>query len=76
MIGEGTLQFWSHDGCITTLQDVRHVFESRYNIISLIALHGEGFNFNSEGDLMKVFKETRVIFQAECVYVTEFGSYS
>jgi len=30
VIGEGTIQFWSHDGCITTLQGVRHVPESRY----------------------------------------------
>jgi len=58
MIGEETIQFHSHDGCITALQDVRHVFESRYNLISLLALHGEGFNFNSEGYLMKVFKES------------------
>jgi len=35
VIGEGTIQFQSHDGCITTLQGVRHVPESRYNLISL-----------------------------------------
>ena len=27
--GEGTIQFCSHDGCITTLQGIRHVPESR-----------------------------------------------
>jgi len=62
---KGTIQF--HDGCITTLQDVRHVPESRYNLISLEALHEEGFNFSSEYDLMKVFKNAQVKFQAEHV---------
>ena len=32
VIGEGTIQFQSHDGCITTLQGVRYVPESRYNL--------------------------------------------
>jgi len=67
VIGEETIQFHSHDGCITTLQGVRHVPESRYNLISLIALHGKGFNFSTEGDLMEVFKDTRVKFQAKRV---------
>jgi len=67
VIGEETIQFRSHNGCITTLQDVRHVLKSRYNLISLGALHKEGFCFSSKGDLMKVFKKTHVIFQAERV---------
>ena len=65
MIGEGTFQFQSHDGCITILQGVRHVSESRYNLISLGALQKEGFSFNYEGDLMEVSKETHVKFQVE-----------
>ena len=67
MIGEGTIQFRSHDGCITTLQGLRHFPESRYNLISLRALNEERFNFSSEGDFMKVFKEAHVNFQAERV---------
>jgi len=67
VIGEGTIQFRPHDGCITTLQDVRHVPESRYNLISLGTLHGEGFSFSSKGNLMKVFKEAQMKFQAERV---------
>jgi len=67
VIGEETIQFWSHDGCITTLQGVHHVPESRFNLISLGALHREGFYFSSKGNLMKIFKETHVIFQAERV---------
>jgi len=67
VIGEGTLQFRSHDGCITTLLGVRHVPEVRYNLISLGALQREGFSFNSEGDLMKVSKEAHVKFQVERV---------
>ena len=39
VIGEGTIQFRSHDGCITILQGVRHIPESRYNLISLGILH-------------------------------------
>jgi len=38
VIDERTIQFRSHDGCITTLQEVHHVPESRYNLISLGAL--------------------------------------
>jgi len=80
VIGEETMQFRSHDGCITTLQGVRYVPESRYNLISLGALHREGFCFSLKGDLMEVFKEAHVMFQAErigkCVYVAEFGGYS
>jgi len=65
VIGKGTIQFLSHDECITTLQDIHHVPESKYNLISLVALHGEGFNFSFEGDLMKVYKNIQVKFQAE-----------
>ena len=66
VIGEKQSIF-SHDGCITTLQDVRYVPKSRYNLISLGALHGEGFNFSSEGDIMEVSKHAQVKFQAERV---------
>ena len=67
VIGEGTIQFRSHDGCIITLQGVRHVIELRHNLISLRALHRERFCFSSKGDHMKVSKEARVMFQAEHV---------
>ena len=67
LIGERTIQFRSHDGYITTLQGVRHVPESRYNIISLGALHREGLCFSSKGDLLEVFKEAHVMFQTERV---------
>jgi len=67
VIGEGTIQFRSHDGCITTLQGARHVSESRYNLISLGALHREGFYFSSKGNLMEVWKKAHVMFQAERV---------
>ena len=52
---------------ITTFQDVLHVPESRYNLISLRVLQGEGFSFSSEGDLMEIFKEAHVKFLAERV---------
>jgi len=42
VIGEGTIQFRSHDGCITTLQGVRHILELRYNLISLEAYIEKG----------------------------------
>jgi len=67
VIGEGTIQFHSYDGCITTLQGVHYVPDSRYNLISLEALHREGFSFSSEGDLMEVSKEAHMKFQAERV---------
>ena len=68
VISEETIHFRSHDGCITTLQGVRHVHELRYNLISLGALQGEGFSFSSEGDLMKVSRESHMKFQAERVH--------
>jgi len=67
VIVKETIQIRSHDGCITTLQNVRHVSKLRYNLIFLEALYGEEFNFNSEGDLMKDFKDAHVKFQAERV---------
>ena len=67
VIGEETIQFHACDVCITTLQGVRHVPDSRYNLISPEALHREGFNFSSEGDLMEVSKETHLKFKAERV---------
>ena len=56
VIDEGTIQFRYCNGCITTLQDIHHVPDSKYNHISFEALQGEVFNFSSEGDLMEVFK--------------------
>ena len=64
VIGKEIIQFRSHNGCITTLQGVCHVLESRYNNISLGTLYGEGFSFSSEDDLIEVFKEAHEKFQA------------
>jgi len=58
VIGKETIQLWSHDGYIITFQGVHHIPKSRYNFISLRTLHGEGFSFSSEGDLMKVFQRS------------------
>ena len=65
VIGEGTIQFRSYDGCITTLQSVHQVPELRYNLISLGVLQGEEFCFSSKGDLMEFSKEAYVKFQVE-----------
>ena len=59
VIGEGTIQFHFHDGCITTLQSLRHVPESKYNLIFLRALYGEGFNSSSKSVFMKVLKDAQ-----------------
>ena len=56
VIGERTFRFRSHDGSITTLRGVRRVPKTRYNLISLGALHAEGFEFKSEKDLIEVFQ--------------------
>ena len=61
VIGEGTIQFRSHNGCITTLSGVYHVPESRFNLISLGALHREEFCFRSKGDLMEVSKQRQAL---------------
>ena len=65
VIDKQTIHFQAHDECITTLQGVRHVPESTYNLISLGALQGEGFSFSSKSDLIEVFKDAHVKFQAE-----------
>ena len=62
VISEGTIQFYFHDGCITTLQCIHHIFDPRYNLISLGAVQEEGLNFSFEGDLMEVSKEAHVKF--------------
>ena len=62
VIGEGTIKFHSHDGCITILQGAHLVPDLSYDLISLGALHEEGFSFNSEGDFMKDSKEDHVKF--------------
>ena len=67
VIDEETVKFHSHDGCITTLQGVCHVPDSRYNLIYLGALNREGFSFSSKDDLMEVSKETHMKFKAELV---------
>ena len=66
VIGEEIIQFRSHDRCIITLQSVRHVPDSRHNLISLGALQRERFYFSSKG-VMKVSKKAHVMFQAERV---------
>jgi len=66
-IGKWTIYFRSHEGRITTLQGVHHVPKLRYNLIFLGTLHGEGFRFSFEGDVMKVSKDAYVKFQVECV---------
>lgn len=45
VIGEGTVKICSLDGSMITLSCVRHVPESRCNLISLGALYSKGFNF-------------------------------
>ena len=69
VIGEGIIQFCSHGGCITTIQGIRLVLNSKHNPISLGVLQGEGFgfSFSYESDFMKISKEARVKFQAERV---------
>jgi len=79
VIGERTIQFRSHDGCIITLQGVHHVPESRYNLISLGALHGERFNFSSKVILWKFSKcscEISGQTYQQCLYVVKFEGYS
>jgi len=81
VIGEGIIQIQSHDGCITTLQGVRHVHESMYNLISLGTLHGEGFSFSPENNLIEVFKDVHACEVSgqtcwRCLHVAKFGVYS
>jgi len=79
VIGEETIQFRSHDGCITTLRGVRHVPKSRYNHISLGALHRKGFVSVRKLILWKFPKRPMDVSSRtcrQCVYVAKFGGYS
>ena len=67
VVGKGSIQFRRHDGYVTTLHGVSHVPGSRYNLISLGALHQGGFQFRSVGGLMEVSKGARVTFAAKLV---------
>ena len=74
LIDEGTIQFGP-------MMDVSLLFKAfvMFPLISLGALHREGFCFSSKDDLMKVSKEAHVMFQAERVdnvYIAKFGGYS
>ena len=77
--GEGTIQLHSHNGCITTLQGVCYVPESMYNFIPLRVLHGEVFNFSSEGDLMNFQRcpsEVSSRTYRQCLHVVKSRGYS
>ena len=65
MIGEGIIQFHSH-GAASLLFKVFVMFKIKLQF-HLLALHEERFNFSSECDLMKVFKDAQVKFQIESV---------
>ena len=67
VVGKGSIQFRSHDGYVTILHGVSHVPGSRCNLISLGALHREGFQFRSDCGLMEISKMACVTFAAKLV---------
>ena len=67
VVGEGTIQFRSHDGCITSHQGVRYV-PDQDTISSFLETYIEkGFVSFRKVILWKFSKETNVMFQADRV---------
>jgi len=78
VIGEETIQFRSYDRCIITLQNVRHVPDSRCNLIFLGSIEGKYSVSVWKMILWKFLKRPMWYFSRtclQCVYVAEFGGY-
>ena len=57
----GIVRVKMFDGVVRTLSDVRHILESRKNLISLETLDSHGYCYKSEGGLMKTRKGVMVV---------------
>ena len=63
--GIGNIKIKMYDGMIRTLGDVRHVPDLRKNLISLGTLDGNGYNYRSEGGIMKVGKGVMTVMKGQ-----------
>src|SRR5436190_7682074 len=63
--GIGNIKIKMYDGMIRTLGDVRHVPDLRKNLISLGTLDGNGYNYRSEGGIMKVGKGAMTVMKGQ-----------
>jgi len=79
VIGEGTIQFWSDDGCITTFPSVRHVL-NQGTISSLLEPYIEKILFQLEkwsyGSFQRDPCDVSSQTCRQCIYVVKFRGYS
>ena len=63
--GKGQIKIRMHDGVVRTLCDVRHVPELKKNLISLGALHANGFGYRTHEDCIKVNKGVLIVMKGK-----------
>jgi GAG-pre-integrase domain len=70
--GVGTIQIKFHDGKIRRLTGVRYILDLSKNLISLGFLKDKGCKFQSEGGVIRVFKEALSIMKGKRVRTLYF----
>jgi hypothetical protein len=65
--GVGTIQIKFHDGKIRRLTGVRYILDLSKNLISLGFLKDKGCKFQSEGGVIRIFKEALSIMKGKRV---------
>ena len=63
-VGIGSIRIKMFDGIVSTLAYVRHVWELKNNLISLVVLDSGGYKSTCQGGLMNVSKGVLVVMKA------------
>lgn len=67
VMGIGSVRIKMHDGIIRTLAKVRHVPDMKNNLISLGTLDSQGYEFSSNGGVLRVSKGSVVVIKGELI---------
>lgn len=67
VVGVGSVQIKSHNGCIRTLTNVRHVSNVKRNLISLGTLESNGYKYTADRGVLKVSTGSCTILKANRV---------
>ena len=68
-IGIGSIKIRMHDGIVRTLSNVRHVPDLKKNLISLGTLDSNGYKFSTEGEVLRVSKDSLVVMKGKKVNI-------
>ena len=60
IIGIGFVKIKMYDGVVRTLTDVKHIRDLKKNLISLSTLDAKGYQYSSEGGVLKVSRSMLV----------------